>query len=172
MPIGGFQWNSLPAKGLARLLTALAWVGCALSVALHLIALLGYHSKAILNFQLSLVLGIFPLAMVAFLAERVLFSEFPSSMFDPRFNGSAHLKIMLAQNPKWIAQSYYALLYYFFAFFAVFAYRTFPNHAGQLDEILLFSAGAAFFYCGSAAILMSYGRNEHPLRFGDFNRLG
>ena len=108
----------------------------------------------------------------AYLAERLLFSEFPTSMFDSRFNGSAKLKIILANNPKWLGQTYYALLYYFFAFFAVLAYRTFPNHAGQLDEILLFSAGAAGFYCAEAAILMSYGRSLHPHRLGDFNRIG
>jgi hypothetical protein len=164
--------KSLPAKGLARALSAVSLAGCALSALVHAIALLGFHSKPILNFQLSLVFGIFPMGMAAILAERILFSEFPSSMFDPRFNGSAKLKIILAENPKWLAQTYYALLYYFFAFFAVLAYRTFPNHAGHLDEILLFSAGAAFFYCGAAAILRSYGRNEHPLRFGNFNRLG
>jgi hypothetical protein len=164
--------NTLPAKGLARALSAVALAGCALSVAVHLIALLGFHSKALLNLQVSLFFGVFLMFVPAVLAERLLFSEFPSSMFDSRFNGAAKLKIILACNPKWLRQTYYALLYYFFAFFAVFAYRTFPNHAGQLDEILLFSAGAAGFYCAEAAMLMSYARSEHPLRFGDFNRLG
>jgi hypothetical protein len=164
--------NSLPATRLARALSVVALVGCALSVFVHLIALLGFHSKGILNFQIGLSFGIFAVFIPAFLAERLLFSEFPSSMFDSRFNGSARLKIILENNPKCLGQTYYALLYYFFAFFAVFAYRTFPNHAGQLDEILLFSAGAAGFYCAEAAILLSYGRSLHPQRFGDFNRLG
>lgn len=164
--------NSLPARGLARALSVVSLVGCALSVSVHLVALLGFRSKGILNFQIGLSFGIFAMFVPAFLAERLLFSGFPSRMFDSRFNNSGKLKIILADNPKWLGQTYYALLYYFFAFFAVLAYRTFPNHAGQLDEILLFSAGAAGFYCAEAAILMSYGRNEHPLRFGDFNRLG
>ena len=172
MPIGGFQWNSLPARGLARALGAVALLECALSVSVHLIALLGFHSKGILNFQIGLTFGIFAMFIPTYLAQWLLLSEFPSSMFDSRFNGAAKLKIILACNPNWLRQTDYALLYYFFAFFAVFAYRTFPNHAGRLDEILLFSAGAAGFYCAEAAMLMSYGRSEHPLRFGDFNRLG
>jgi hypothetical protein len=162
----------LPAKGLARALSAVALAACAMSVCVHLIALLGSHSKALLNFQLGLSFGIFAMFIPVYLAERLLFSEFPSSMFDSRFYRSGKLKIILADNPKWVGQTYYALLYYFFAFFAVFAYRTFPNRATQVDEILLFSAGAAGFYCGFAAILMSYGRSEHPVRFSDFNRLG
>jgi hypothetical protein len=172
MTIGGFQRNSLPARGLARALSVAALVGCALSVSIHLIALLGFHSQGILNFQIALTFGIFAMFIPAYLAQQWLFSEFPSSIFDSRFNRGARLKIMLACNPKWVGQTYYALLYYFFAFFAIFAYRTFPNHAGQLDEILLFSAGTAGFYCAEAAMFMSYGRSEHPIRFGDFNRLG
>jgi hypothetical protein len=172
MTIGGFPRNSLPARGLARALSVVALVGCALSISVHLIALLGFHSEGILNFQIGLLFGIFAMFIPTYLAQESLFSEFPSSVLDSRFNRGAKLKIMLASNPKWVGPTYYALLYYFFAFFAVFAYRTFPKHAGQLDEILLSSALAAGFYFAEAAMLMAYGLSEHPIRFGDFNRLG
>jgi hypothetical protein len=160
--------SSLPAKGVARALSGVDLVGCALSASVHLVALLGFHSKAILNFQIGLFLGIFLMFVPAFLAQERLLSKFSSRdrfrMFDPRFSRKVRLKIIFVNTPRWLRRTVNALLCYYLAFFAVFAYRTFPNKATELDEILLFSAGTAVFYCGFAAILTSYVASERPLR--------
>ena len=141
---------------------------CAMSVCVHLIALLGFHSKALLNFQLGLFVGVFVLFVPSYLAQERLLSEFSSRdrfrMFDPRFSSKVRLKIIFANTPRWLRQTVNALLIYYLAFFAVFAYRTFPNKASMLDEILLFSSGTAVFYCAYAAMLTSYAGTERPLR--------
>jgi hypothetical protein len=146
----------------------MALAACAMSVCIHLIALLGFHSKALLNFQLGLFLGVFVLFVPAYLAQQRLLSEFSSRdrfrMFDPRFSSKVRLKILLANTPKWLRQTCNALLYYYIVFFVIFAYQTFPNKASMLDEILLFSSGTAVFYCAFAAILSSYARTEYPLK--------
>jgi hypothetical protein len=167
--LAGFSVKSLPAKRFARALSAVALAACGMSVCVHLIALLGSHSKSLLNFQLGLFVGIFVLFVPAYLAQERLLSEFSSRdrfrMFDPRFSSKVRLKILLANTPKWLRQMCNALLYYYIVFFVIFAYRTFPNKAlSELDEILLFSSGTAVFYCGFAAILTSYARTEYPLR--------
>jgi hypothetical protein len=160
--------KSLPAKGVARALTAVALAGCSLSVCVHLIALLGSHSKALLKFQLGLFVGVFVLFVPAYLAQKRLLSEFSSRdrfrMFDPRFSNKVRLKILLVNTPKWLRQTFNAISYYYLVFFVIFAYRTFPNKAGKLDEILLFSSVTAAAYCAFAAVLTSYARTERPLR--------
>jgi len=142
--------------------------GCALSVCVHLIALLGSHSQALLNFQLGLFVGVFVLFVPAYLAQERLLSEFSSRdrfrMFDPRFSSKVRLKILLGNTPKWLRQTCNALLYYYLVFFVIFAYRNFPNKASMLDAIPLFSSGTAVFYCAFAAILTSYAGSERPLR--------
>ena len=130
-----------------------------------MIALLGFHPKAILNFQLGLFLGIFPMFIPAYLAQERLLSEL--SRLD-RLSYVVHRRIILANAPAWLQKMYKMLGYYFFAFFAVFAYRTFPNKATtELDEVLLLSVGAALFYSGFAANLTSYAGTEHPLRLDE-----
>jgi hypothetical protein len=160
--------NSLPAKGAARVLSAVSIAACALSVCVHLIALLGFHSKSILNFQLGLFFGVFIMFWPAYLAQERLLSQISFKdrfrMFDPRFSHKMRSKIILVNTPTWLRQVCYGILCYFFIFFAVFAYRTFPNKASELDEILLFSGCAAGFYSGYAAILASYARTERLLR--------
>jgi hypothetical protein len=166
--LAGSGVNSLPAKGTARVLSEVALVGCALSVLVHVIALLGFYSRAILYFQLGLVSGIFLMSIPALLAQERLLSEFSSRdrfrMFDPRYSRKVRLKILLANTPKWLRQTFNALLCYFVAFFVMFVYRTFPNKGSELDEVLQFSAGTAVFYSGIAAILTSYAASERPLR--------
>jgi hypothetical protein len=139
-----------------------------MSVCVHLIALLGFHSKALSTFQFGLFFGVFLMAVPALFAQERLLSKFSSRdrfrMFDPRFSRKVRLKIIFAKTPRWLRRTFSALLCYYLVFFAVFAYRTFPNKASELDEILLFSAGTAVFYCGFAALLTSYAASERPLR--------
>ena len=82
-------------------------------------------------------------------------------MFNPRL-GSKAQKMTLAKTPAWLLRTYKALGFYFFAFFVVFAYRTFPNKATELDEVQTLSACAAVFYSVFAAVLMSYAASERP----------
>jgi|ERR1700687_4907121 len=159
-------WNPLPAKGFARALSKVALVLCALSMLVHAIALLGFHTKAIFNFQMGLFFSIFPMSLPVLFATRRLQSELTARnrfwMFNPRFSFKAQ-KMTLAKTPTWLLRTQKALLFYCLAFFVVFAYRTFPNKATELDEVQLFSIVVAGFYSGFAAILTSYARSERPL---------
>jgi hypothetical protein len=163
------NWNPLPAKGFARALSTMALVGCALSVSVHFITL-GFYSKALLNLQIGLMFGIFPMGLLVLFATQRLQSELSARyrfwMFDPFFSSKVR-KMTLANAPKWLRSLCNALLYYFLAFFVVFLYRTFPNKATNLDEVQLFSAGAAAFYVAFAALLTSYAASEHPLRLDE-----
>jgi hypothetical protein len=158
-------WNPLPAKGFARLLSKVALAGCSLSVLVHLITLLGFYSKATLNFQLGLFLAIFPMSLPVLFATRRLQSELTARnrfwMFNPRLASKAQ-KMTLAKTPTWLLRICKALGFYFFAFFVVFAYRTFPNKATELEEVQTFSACAAVFYSAFAAVLTSYAASERP----------
>jgi hypothetical protein len=166
--LAGFSVKSLPAKGFARALSAVALAACAMSVCVHLIALLGSHSKALLYFQLGLSFAIFGMFFPAYLAQERLLSEFSSRdrfrMFDPRFSRKVRLKIIFANTPRWLRQTLNGIGFYYLVFFAVFVYRTFPSKASDNDEILLLSVNAAAFYCAFAATLTSYARSERPLR--------
>ena len=104
----------------------------------------------------------------AYLAQERLLSEFPPRdrfrMFDPSFSSKVRLKVIFGNTPKWLRRTLNVLFCYYIAFFTLFAFRTFPNHASEVDEIRLFSAGSTVFYCAFAAILTSYSRTERPLR--------
>ena len=159
--------KSLPAKGVARALTAVSIAGCALSILVHVIALLGFHSKALLNFQIGLFLGMVPLAAIpASLAwERLL----PRLSFLDRVRRS-HVaqKALLAKTPEWLRRTFTALGYYAMASFVVFLFKNFSTKIpSQRDELWILSAYAAVFYSAFAAILMSYARSDRPLRLDE-----
>ena len=159
--------NGLPAKGLARALSAVALAGCALSICIHLIALLGFYYKAILNFQLALMFGIFPLAIPVVLAQERLLSElsFRDRMFGRKLGYNVTWKILLVKTPEWLRRTVTALMYYTIASFVVFLFKNFSTKvASGHDELWIVSAYGAFFYSAFAAILMSYARSERPLR--------
>ena len=161
--IGGFRPNSLPAKGLARALAAVSIAGCALSVCVHLIVLLGFHSKAILSFQVGLFLGIFPLGIPAFLAQERLLARW--SFRERVGNSWATQKALLAKAPERLRWTFFALGYYAMAAFVVFLCRNFSTKVpSERDELWILSAYAAAFYSGFATMLMSYARSERPLR--------
>jgi hypothetical protein len=89
-------------------------------------------------------------------------------LFDPKHNSRIREKVILANAPAWLRKLFSALLYYFIIFFVVFAYRTFPNKTtSELLEVQLFSAGAAGFYSGIAALLTSYAGTDHPLTLNE-----
>jgi hypothetical protein len=160
--------KSLPAQGFARVLSNVGLAGCALSVLVHLITLLGFYSKAILNFQLGLFLAIFPMSLPVFFAQARLMSGLPPRdrvrLFDPKHNSRIREKIILGNTPAWLRKLFSALLYYFIIFFVVFAYRNISNKTtSEPVEVQMFSIGAGVFYSAIAALLTSYARTDHPL---------
>jgi hypothetical protein len=155
--------SSLPLKGLARTLSVIALAGLALSISVHLLALLGFHSKAILKFQIGLFLGIFPMFILAYLAQERLLSEL--SLRERWGNHKLIWKILFANTPEWLRRTVTALMYYALASFALFLGRNYSTKvAGEWDELWILSVYAAAFYSSIAAILMSYARTERPLR--------
>ena len=164
-PLG---WNPLPAKGFARLLSKVALVGCALSVSVHVITLLGFYSKAIFNFQMGLFVAAFPMSLPVLFAQERLMSGLSRRnrvrLFDPKHNSRIREKIILGNTPAWLRKLFSALLYYFIVFFVVFTFRTFPNKTtSALVEVQMFSIGAGVFYSAIAALLTSYAETDHPL---------
>ena len=158
----------MPAQGLARGLSKVALAGCALSVSVHLVTLLGFYSKAIFNFQMGLFAAIFPMSLpVLFAQSRLISALSPRDgvrLFDPKHNSRIREKVILANAPEWLRKLFSALLYYSIVFFVVFAYRNFPNKTTSgLVEVQMFSIGAGVFYSGIAALLTSYARTDHPL---------
>lgn len=155
--------KSLPAKALARALSAVALVGCTLSVCIHLIALLGFQSRAILNVQLGLFVGIAPMGIPAFLAhERLL----PKFSFLDRVRKSWEIwQASIANAPHWLRRMFTALGYYAMGLFVVFLWRNFSTKVpSDRDELWITSAYAATFYSAYATMLTSYARSERPLR--------
>ncbi|HYL59389.1 MAG TPA: hypothetical protein VEU51_10995 [Candidatus Acidoferrales bacterium] len=140
----------------------MAFAGCGLSLSVHAITLLGFHSKALLDLQLGLFLGVFPVFLAAVLAQQRLLSEF--SQLDRFKLGNKMWRVIVARTPKWLRTLSYVLMGYALALFAVFAYLNFRNEsASELDEIRLMSAYSAAFYTAAAMVLVSYVESEHPL---------
>jgi len=161
--------KTLPAKGVARAVSVVAMGGCALSLSVLTLALLGFHSKTLLNFQIALFVGVFPVFFLAVLAQERLLSEFSFRdrvrMNNPEFGLKVIRKVLVAHAPKWLWVTSIALLVNALAQFAVFAYATFPaKSASKADELRLFSAYAAAFYSAAAMILLSYAGTELPMR--------
>ena len=164
--------KSLPAQGFARVLSKVALASCALSVLVHLITLLGFYSKATFNFQIGLVLAIFPMSLPVIFAQAQLMSGLlPRDrvrLFDPKHNSRIREKIILGNTPAWLRKLFSATLYYFIIFFVIFAYRNFPNKTtSELVEVQMFSACAAGFYSGIAALLAAYAATDHPLTLNE-----
>jgi hypothetical protein len=83
-------------------------------------------------------------------------------------NSRIREEVILANTPAWLRKLFSALLYYFIIFFVVFAYRNFPNKTtSELVEVQMFSACAAGFYSGIAALLTSYAGTDHPLSLNE-----
>ena len=158
--------KSLPAKGVARALAAVSIAGCALSISVQVIALLGFHSKALLNFQIGLFLGMFPLAIPTFLAQERLLPRLP--FLDRVRRSHVAWNVLLAKTPEWLRRTFTALGYYAMASFVVFLFKNFSTKIpSEHDELWILSAYAAAFYSAFAAILMSYARSERPLRLDE-----
>src|SRR5262245_52008527 len=151
--------KDLPAKGLARALGGIAMAGCAMSLTIHVFALLGFHSKAMLHFQMALLAGIFPLALASFLAQQRLVSKLPSENLWRA--GRRNQKVAEAHAPEWLRKTKTTLFAYYFL---VFLWFMFENHsvkvAPEPDVVRMFSAGAAVFYSALATVLISYAETE------------
>ena len=150
-------------KTTARGLSSVALAGCALSLCVHLLSLVGFYSKAVLDFQICLCLGVFPFGLTAILAQKALLSAFPTFAFSSRVARASRVAL-LAGTPIWLKNAADALTAYAVALFVLFAIRNFPNMGTKLDELRLFSAYAAAFYTAPAAILTSYANTERSLR--------
>ena len=161
------QMTPLPARSFAPGVALLAMVGSALSLLIHSLTLLGFYSKAILNFETYLFIGLFPTLIMAGLAYNRLLSEFPLSyrtrMYNPRFS----LKVMrkLTSNaPRWLRALSLSLLLY--APIRSLLSGGFFQERAVSDALGLsvFSAYVAGFLSLAATILISYAGFERPLR--------
>jgi hypothetical protein len=161
--------TSLPGKSLARAVSTVAIAGCALSLSVHVLALIGVYSKSILNFEIGLFTGVFPVFLLAVLAQERLLTKFTFQdrmirMLDPKFGHKVVSRLLLGQSPKWLRTVFIALFVNALAQFAIFAYQTFPSGtASQSTELRILSAYAAAFYSAAATILASYARTERVL---------
>lgn len=115
--------------------------GCALSLSIHILALIGVYSKSILNFATSLLVGVLPVFFLAVLAQERLLFKFTFRdrmfrMFNPRFAHKVTSRLLLGQAPKWLRVVLITLFVNAFAQFALFAYQTFPSGSlGQSAEL-------------------------------------
>jgi hypothetical protein len=163
----------LPAKGLARSSSWVALAGCGLSLSMHALALLGFYSKEILNFQLALFVGVFPLFIPVILAQERLLSEFSFSFGEHlrliytkigRKRARRISRALVANAPKWLRIMTKGLSVNAAAQFLILGYRTFPtNPASKSEELRFLSAFAAVFYSAAAEMLLSYSGSESPI---------
>ena len=161
------QVKSLPAKGLARALSAVALSACALTILTQMIELAGFHSKAIMHLQLGLYLACVATLIPSTLARRRLLPEL--SFYDRvmRFQGIQHLT--QARAPKWLRQLNAALAYYWMGSFVIFLCLELLRGPSQRE--LWHNAWVSSFvvmgYSTVATVLMSYARSERPFRAGE-----
>lgn len=154
--------RTLPAQGAAQIVSVIAMAGCAMSLFVHALVLLGFYTAAIFRLQLPLFLGGFAMLIVACLAQEALLSQFT---FAQRMRGRSVMRALTANAPTWLRYASYAILAYALALFLVFSCGTFLNKpVTESDELRIFTAYTAAFYAGAAMILMSYSRTDHPLR--------
>jgi len=164
--------KSLPAKGLARALSVVALAGFALSVVVHMISMVGFHSQIFLRFQIDLFFGMFFLFLPAALAQERLLCQFSFRDRLRTFNPKLASKLwrrLISPAPKWLRGLVFAVGVYTLIIFGAFIYTTNPaKPTSELDEIRLMSAFAAVFYAGAAMILIAYARSDHPLNPAEF----
>lgn len=164
--------KSLPAKGFARALSAVALMGFALSAAVHVMSMTGLYSPAILRFQIDLVFGMLLLSLFAVLAQEWRLRRFSFCdrlrTINPKLASKVRRQLS-ASAPKWLRRLVWAAMIYTFALFGLFIYRTIPaKPPSELDEIQVMSAFAAVFYSGAAMVLIAYARSDHPLDPAEF----
>jgi hypothetical protein len=162
--------NALPGKSVARGMSTIAMAGCALSLSVHVLALIGVYSKYILNFGKGLFIGVFPVFFLAVLAQERLLSKFTFRdrtfrMFNPKFAHKVTWKLLLGQAPKWLRAVLMTLFVNALAQFALFAYQTVPSGSpSESAQLRIISAYAAVFYAAAATILASYASTDRALR--------
>jgi hypothetical protein len=161
--------NTLPGKSVARGVSTIAIAGCALSLSVHVLALIGVYSKSIVNFGRGLFIGVFPVFFLAVLAQERLLSKFTFRdrmfrMFNPKFAHKVTWKLLLGQAPKWLRAVLMVLFVNALAQFALFAYQIVRSGSpSQSAQLRIDSAYAAVFYAAAATILGSYARTERAL---------
>jgi hypothetical protein len=157
--------KTLPAQGLARAVSVLAMTGCAISLAIHLLALLGFSSRAVMTFQVALSVGVIAMYIPAVIAWNRLASGSPPGerlrAFNPRFTARVLWKLIGGSAPPWVRVTSRGLAYYAMAAFAVFAFELYrAKQASDIAELRMLSIYAAAFYSVSAMILQSYARSD------------
>ena len=159
------QVKSLPAKGLARALSAVALSACALTVLTQMIELVGFHSKAIMDLQMGLCLGIATSYMPYTIARRRLLPKLSFYERVMRFRGIQYLT--QARAPKWLRQLNAALAYYWMGSFVVFFCLELLSKGPSQSELWHDAWVSSFVVMGYsiiATLLMSYARSERPFR--------
>lgn len=163
--------KSLPAKGFARALSAIALVGFGLSAAVHVMSMSGLYSPAIMGFQIALVFGMLLVSLFAVLAQEWRLCRFSIRdrlrMYSPKFGSEVRRRLSSAE-PKWLRRLFWGVMLYTFILFGLFIYRTVSAKPSKLDEVRVISAFAAVFYSGAAMVLIAYARSEHPLNPAEF----
>ena len=157
--------KSLPAKGFASALSALALAACALTILTQMIELAGFHSKAIMHLQMGLWLGIAASYVPYTITRRRLLPELSFYERVMRFQGIQHLT--QARAPKWLRQLNAALAYYWMGSFVVFFCLELLSKGPSQSELwhdAWVSSWLVVGYSTVATVLMSYARSERPFR--------
>ena len=159
------QVKSLPAKGLARALSAVALSACALTILTQMIELSGFHSKAIMHLQMGLWLGIAASYVPYTITRRRLLPKLSFYERVMRFRGIQYLT--QARAPKWLRQLNAALAYYWMGSFVVFFCLELLSKGLSQSELwhnAWVSSFVVMGYSTVATVLMSYARSERPFR--------
>jgi hypothetical protein len=155
--------KSLPAKGLARTLSAVALSACALTFLTQMIELAGFHSKAIMHLQMGLCFGAIVNGIPYTLARRRLL---PKMSFYQRVMKARGLNYLIqVRAPKWLRQLNAALIFYWMGSFVVFFCLELLSRGPSQRELwhnAWVSSIAVVCYSTAATVLMSYARTERP----------
>jgi hypothetical protein len=159
------QVESLPAKGLARALSAVALSACALTVLTQMIELAGFHSIAIMHLQMGLWLGIAASYIPYALARRRMLPKL--SFYERVMRGRGIQYLTQARAPKWLRQLNAALAYYWMGSFVVFFCLELLSKGPSQSELWHDAWVSSFVVAGYstvATVLMSYTRSERSFR--------
>jgi hypothetical protein len=159
------QVESLPAKGLARALSAVALSACALTVLTQMIELAGFHSKAIMHLQIGLCLGMAASYVPYTLARRRLLPKL--SFYERVMRARGIQYLTQARAPKWLRQLNAALAYYWMGSFVVFFCLELLSKGPSQSELWHDAWVSSFVVAGYstvATVLMSYTRSERSFR--------
>ena len=155
--------KSLPAKGLARALSAVALSACALTILTQMIELAGFHSKAIMHLQMGLWLGIAASYVPYTITRRRLLPKLSFYERVMRFRGIQYLT--QARAPKWLRQLNAALAYYWMGSFVVFFCLELLSREPSQRDLWDNARVSSLAVLGSSVIattLISYARSERP----------